>query len=105
MGSYCQEGVPRFPTVDTPSTYRYDVVETELNPLQKAVIEALGVPVGWQPLPEDIVQAIEDQLTEALAPIKGLFTTDNPLRINKHHIATVHGCEKYHMLNREAQFA
>lgn len=105
MGSYCQEGVPRFPTVDTPSTYRYDVVETELNPLQKAVIEALGVPAGWEPLPEDIVQTIEDQLTEALAPIKGLFTADNPLRINKHHIATVHGCEKYHMLNRQAQFA
>jgi hypothetical protein len=25
--------------------------------------------------------------------------------VNKHHIATVHGCEKYHVLNRQAQFA
>jgi hypothetical protein len=34
-----------------------------------------------------------------------LFTPEEPLRINKHHIATVHGCEEYHVLNRQSQFA
>jgi len=80
-------------------------VDTELNPLQQAVLDALGIPEGWEPLPDSIVASIEAQLEEALAPLNGLFTADQPLRVNKHHIATVHGCEKYHMLQREAAFA
>ena len=68
-------------------------------------MDALGVPPDWEPLPADIVTSIEAQLAEALAPIKDLFTPEDPLRINKHHIATVHGCEKYHVLNRQSQFA
>ena len=80
-------------------------MDTELNPLQQAVISALGVPADWEPLSIDIVESIEEQLVEALAPIKDLFTPEDPLRVNKHHIATVHGCEKYHVLNRQAQFA
>ena len=49
-------------------------MDTELNPLQQAVISALGVPTDWEPLSIDIVESIEDQLIEALAPIKDLFT-------------------------------
>ena len=79
-------------------------METDLNPLQQAVIDALGIPEGWEPLPDSVVIAVEQQLTEELAPIADLFTPDEPLRVNKHHLATVHGCEKYHMLNREQQF-
>ena len=103
--SSCQQGVAHFHGLVTPTPYCYDVVDTELNPLQKAVIEALGVPVDWEPLAEDIVHSIESQLENELAPLKGLFTAEEPLRINKHHIATVHGCEKYHVLNRQSQFA
>jgi len=80
-------------------------VDDELNPLQQAVIDALGVPSDWEPLPSHIVSDIEEQLAHELAPIQGLFTAENPLRVNKHHIATVHGCEKYHVLNRQSQFA
>ncbi len=80
-------------------------MDTELNSLQQAVLNALGIPEGWQPLPDSVVTDIEQQLEEALAPLNGLFTADQPLRVNKHHIATVHGCEKYHMLQREAAFA
>ena len=80
-------------------------VDDDLNPLQQAVIDALGVPSDWEPLPPHIVSDIEEQLAHELAPIKGLFTAENPLRVNKHHIATVHGCEKYHVLNRQSQFA
>jgi len=80
-------------------------VDTELNPLQQAVLDELGLPQGWEPLPQTIVTTIENQLLDLLAPINGLFTPDNPLRVNKHHLATVHGCEKFHMLQREAPFA
>ena len=81
------------------------VVDTELNPLQQAIIDSLGVPVDWEPLPTEVIHAIEAQLSQALAPLEGKFTAEEPLRINKHHIATVHGCEQYHVLNRESQFA
>jgi hypothetical protein len=80
-------------------------VDIELNPLQQAIIDALGIPPEWEPLPSHVIESIEEQLTEALQPIAGLFTPEAPLRVNKHHIATVHGCEKFHMLQREAPFA
>lgn len=80
-------------------------VETELNPLQQAVIDALGIPPEWEPLPQQVIEALENQLIAALEPIAGSFTAEAPLRINKHHIATVHGCEKFHVLQRQAAFA
>ena len=80
-------------------------MENELNPLQQAVIDALGIPTGWQPLPPEVIASIEDQLLTALAPVADKFSADAPLRVNKHHLATVHGCEKYHVLQREAPFA
>lgn len=80
-------------------------MDTELNPLQQAIIDSLGVPIDWEPLPPSIISAVEDQLTEALASLEGKFSAEKPLRINKHHIATVHGCEKYHVLNRDAPFS
>lgn len=93
------------PKTVTPRIYGGVVVDTELNSLQQAVLDALGIPEGWEPLPDSVVTDIESQLEDALAPLNGLFTTDQPLRVNKHHIATVHGCEKYHMLQRESSFA
>ena len=79
-------------------------MDIELNPLQKAVIDALGVPADWEPLPDNIVEDVERQLEVALAPLEGLFTPENPLRVNKHHIATVLGCEEYHVLNKQQAF-
>lgn len=80
-------------------------MDLELNPLQQAIINALRVPADWEPLPDHIVTDVEEQLHTALAPLEGLFTADNPLRINKHHIATVLGCEEYHVLNKKQAFA
>jgi hypothetical protein len=80
-------------------------VDSELNPLQLAVIDALGIAPDWEPLPADVIASLEEQLSDALQPIADRFSPDSPLRINKHHLATVHGCEKYHMLQRQAPFA
>lgn len=83
----------------------FAVVDAELNPLQQVILDELGLPPGWEPLPSSVVTSIEEQLLDLLTPIKGRFTADNPLRVNKHQLATVHGCEKFHMLQREAPFA
>lgn len=80
-------------------------MDIELNPLQQTIIDSLGVPDNWEPLPDHIVTDIEQQLTVALAPLEGLFTAEKPLRINKHFIATVLGCEEYHVLNKQQAFA
>ena len=80
-------------------------MEAELNPLQQHVLDALGVPSGWAPMDSSVVADVEQQLEAALEPIRGLFTADKPLRVNKHQITTVHGCEKHHMLQRESPFA
>ena len=65
----------------------------------------MRVPEGWAPMDASVVADVESQLESALEPIRGLFTADKPLRVNKHQIATVHGCEKHHMLQRESPFA
>lgn len=105
MDTSCQKGVPGSALPLHLSPRVSFVVDTELNPLQQTILDDLGLPPEWEPLPSSVVTSIEEQLLEQLAPINGLFTAENPLRVNKHHLATVHGCEKYHMLQREAPFA
>lgn len=80
-------------------------VELDLNPLQEHVLAAMRVPEGWAPMEASVVADVEHQLETALEPIKGLFSSDSPLRVNKHQITTVHGCEKHHVLQRESRFA
>jgi len=81
------------------------VTEPELNPLQIEVLDALGLPDDWQPLPADVVSTVEQHLQSALTDLKDTFQADNPLRVNKHYLSTVHGCESHHMAIRAAPFA
>jgi len=80
-------------------------VAEDLNPLQQEIIESLGVPAGWEPLPPEIVTSVETMLAEELAPIDGLFTPEDPLRVTKHHLGVVHGCEKRFVAERTQKFA
>lgn len=75
------------------------------SPLQQAVFDELSIPQGWTPLPGEVVTSIETMLVEALSPLEGWFSGDEPLRVNKHHIATVHGCEAHHMAQRAQEFS
>lgn len=77
----------------------------DLNPLQTEVIESLGVPAGWEPLPRELISGIESMFVDELAPLEGMFTSDDPLRVTKHHLGTVHGCEKHFLAERAATFA
>jgi hypothetical protein len=81
------------------------VTDQELNPLQNEVLEALGLPENWQPLPPDVVSTVEHHLESSLSDLRTMFHADDPLRVNKHYLATVHGCEAHHMAVRAAPFA
>lgn len=79
--------------------------EDDLNPIQFEVLSALRVPEDWQPLDPGVVAAVESLLVETLAPLRGRFTAENPLRINKNGLSTVHGCEKFHVEQKRQPFA
>jgi hypothetical protein len=81
------------------------VSETPLNPLQTEVLHALGLPEGWQPLPSDVVSTVESHLSAALSDLSDTFSPESPLRVNKHYLSTVHGCESHHMAIRAEPFA
>lgn len=87
-----------------PPPYRGAVTST-LNPVQQAVLGALRVPEGWEPLEEGLADAAEARLEAALEPLLGRFSSDDPLRINKHALATVLGCEAFHAEQQRQPFA
>jgi hypothetical protein len=64
-----------------------------LNPMQQAVVDALGKPQGWEPLPNEIVVGIADQLTDSLADVAEQFSVDKPLWVSKGKLTAIHGCE------------
>jgi CRISPR/Cas system-associated exonuclease Cas4 (RecB family) len=67
----------------------------ELNPMQQSVVDVLGKPVGWVPLPITVVDAVRAQLEIALAPLAEKLTPERPLFISKSSLTTVHGCEAH----------
>ena len=79
--------------------------EDDLNPIQFEVLSTLRVPEDWRPLDPGVVAAVETLLVETLAPLRGMFTAENPLRINKNGLSTVHGCEKFHVEQKRQPFA
>ena len=81
------------------------MTDEPLNPLQEQVLSSLRIPDGWHPLDPSVVADIEQQLHAALAPLQGRFTREKPLRVNKHGLATVHGCEKHHVAQKAEPFA
>ncbi len=68
-------------------------------------MESLGIPAGWTPLPDAVVVDIERMLTDALADLDGWFTRDQPLRVTKHWLTVIHGCEAQFLAERDAPFA
>ncbi len=107
MGVALSPGAGRqtHPAVTHPRHKVRVTVDDELSPLQREIIDSLGVPPDWEPLPDSIVNDLEAMLLDELAPIATMFTKDDPLRVNKHFLTTVHGCEKHFLANREKPFA
>ena len=69
----------------------------ELNPMQQNVVEVLGKPAGWVPLPLTVVATVREQLETALATLAANLSPDQPLFISKGSLNAVHGCEAHFM--------
>lgn len=69
----------------------------ELNPTQQAVVDVLGKPAGWVPLPTTVVDTLRIQLEESLTPLAAKLSPERPLYISKSSLTTVHGCEAHFM--------
>lgn len=72
-----------------------------LNPIQQMVLDALAKKPDFVPSPPDLADEIEAHVSEALEPIARNYSPDRPLKINKHVLNTVHGCEARHVANRD----
>ena len=81
------------------------MTEDHLNPLQQEVLASLRIPEGWHPVEPRVIADVEQLLVDALAPVRGRFTKENPLRVNKHGLSTVHGCEKHHVEQKKEAFS
>ena len=79
--------------------------EDPLNPLQQEVMDSLKIPDDWTPLPATVVTDVEAQLLEELADLSDWFTAEQPLRVSKHLLTTIHGCEAHHMAQRAEAFS
>lgn len=77
----------------------------DLNPIQRQVFDALRVPDGWSPLPESLVEQLEIELVTGLQALNTVFTRDEPLRVTKRAMATIHGCETHHVEEKKSAFA
>ena len=81
-------------TVTTPD-------ETPLNPMQQAVVDALGKSPDWVPLPRDVVEGVRSYLHDQLADVASRFDRDKPLWISKQRLSTIHGCESHYLASRD----
>ena len=74
----------------------------ELNPMQQSVVDVLGKPAGWVPLPISVVESVREQIETTLAPLAAKLTADRPLFISKSSLTTVHGCEAHYLASLDS---
>ncbi|MFM8416077.1 MAG: hypothetical protein ACKOAT_01105, partial [Actinomycetota bacterium] len=77
-------------------------VEAPLNPMQQAVVDALGKSPDWSPLPRTVVETVRARLHDELADIAPRFSRDKPLWISKRRLSTIHGCETHHVATKDS---
>ncbi|NCX59749.1 MAG: hypothetical protein EBW98_00890, partial [Actinobacteria bacterium] len=53
--------------------------EPDYNPMQQAVLDALGKSPDWVPLPRSVVDTVRTRITDELADVAGRYTPDKAL--------------------------
>ena len=84
-------------TQPTPPT-----TEPEYNPMQQAVLDALGKSPDWVPLPRTVIDSVRARISDELADVAGRYSKDDALWVSKQKLNTVHGCEAFHMATRDS---
>ncbi|MBM3729443.1 MAG: PD-(D/E)XK nuclease family protein [Actinobacteria bacterium] len=72
-----------------------------LNPIQQMVLDSLAKRPDFVPSAPGLADEIEAHVSEALEPIAVNYTPAHPLKISKHVLNTVHGCEARYVANRD----
>lgn len=71
-----------------------EAVTPPLNPAQQATLERLSAPrAAWPTYDDGLRRRLRDHLEADLSEAAVTLTLDRPLRVNKHALAAVHGCE------------
>ncbi len=79
---------------------------SQLNPVQRAVLEALGAPYDARPsFASDLAGDLRDELEARLAPVAAQIPTERPLWLSKRDLAGVHGCETAFVADGDEPFA
>ena len=69
-------------------------MDAPLNPAQRAVLDLLGCPLAERPVFDpDLADDLRRELEEALGPLVADRADDDPLKVRKHRLSRVHGCE------------
>ncbi|MEO8363097.1 MAG: PD-(D/E)XK nuclease family protein [Ilumatobacteraceae bacterium] len=74
----------------------------ELNPMQQAVLDALGKSADWQPLPTTIIETIRTRLHDDLRDLAERVTPETAVWVTKHKLTTVHGCETNYLASLDS---
>jgi hypothetical protein len=74
-----------------------------LNPMQSSVLDVLAKPVGWEPLPEEVLERVRSGFVEGLKALEPLLREDDPVYVSKHKISSVLSCEKQ-FINSQGSF-
>ena len=74
-----------------------------LNPRQQKVLDDLGARGDDRPsFPADLAATLQARLDEQLLPLTE--HREEPLRVPKHLLSSVHGCERQFLANQSAPF-
>jgi hypothetical protein len=73
-----------------------------LNPMQRAVLDALARSPDWRPLPAAAIDDVRRVLHEGLAPFADRYTQQRSLWLSKSSLAAVHACEASFLATRDS---
>ena len=87
------------PSMMTPGCYtpRPTIGGVELNPAQQSVIALLGKDAARAALPDNLAEALREELEAALTEIATDIPEGQLLVVSKHPLKTIHQCEAHHL--------
>jgi len=73
-----------------------------LNPMQRAVLDALARTPDWSPLPTGAIDEVRRVLHDGLAPLAPRYTQQRSLWLSKSSLAAIHACEESFLVTRDS---